>query len=376
MASVQLRNVSKVFRVAKREEIYAITNLTLDVQDGELLALVGPSGCGKTTTLRLIAGLETPSDGTISFDTIEMNNVPPERRDVAMVFQNAGLYPHMTVFENIAFGLHLRGVAAPETETRIRSAGATLELLPLLNRKPETLSAGQRQRVAIARALVRQPKVFLFDEPLSNLDGSSRAEVRALIARVHKQLGATIVYVTHDQAEAMTLGERSVVLKDGALQQVADARTLYTQPANIFVAGFIGSPPMNLFRGRIAHRDGTFYFQENNPAGTSRGTRIEVALPAERGERLGRFAEGNVVMGLRAEDIRVAESTHETTVHVTVELVEFLGAETLVHCNSGGHKFVIRSAPDIRRRVGEQAALAFDAERAVFFNPASGSPIL
>src|SRR5688572_21420638 len=240
MASVELKTVSKVFCVKKTEELYALTNLNLQVAEGELVVIVGPSGCGKTTTLRLIAGLEEPTGGIISFGNIAINDVRPEDRDVAMVFQNHALYPHMNVWENMAFGPKLRRVPEAEIERRVKNAATMLGLNGVRDRYPAMLSGGQRQRVAIGRAIVRQPQVLLFDEPLSDLDAPLRVQMRAEIGRLHHRLGATIIYVTHDQAEAMTLGDRVAVLKEGVLQQVADPLTLYHQPANIFVAGFIG----------------------------------------------------------------------------------------------------------------------------------------
>ena len=377
MASVDLKNVSKVYRTGKREEIHALTQLTFHVANHEMIALVGPSGSGKTTTLRLIAGLEDLTGGTISLDNVAINDATPSNRDVAMIFQRDALYSHMTVFENMAFGARLRSVPKAEIETRVRNIAAKLGLVAILNRYPATLSGGQRQRVAIGRALVRQPKLLLLDEPLSNIDAPMRTQLRAEIAQLHNQLGTTIIYVTHDQAEAMMLGQKIAVLNEGVLQQIADPITLYHHPANLFVAGFIGSPPMNLFRGRITANNGVFQFEENNPVGASKGSRFKIALDADRGERLIRFAEGNIVLGLHAEQISVREfvATGENTFEASVEVVEHLGAETRLYFNTGAHAFVARVEPTIQYKVGDPLSLQFEMQNAVFFNPASGAPI-
>jgi multiple sugar transport system ATP-binding protein len=376
MANVDLKSVSKIYRTKKREEIHAVSQLTFQVADHELVALVGPSGSGKTTTLRLIAGLDEITDGTISLDNVAVNNATTLERDVSMIFQRDALYSHMTVFENMAFGARLRSVPRTEIETRVRSTAATLGLVPILNRYPTTLSGGQRQRVAVGRALVRQPRVLLLDEPFSSIDAPMRSQLRAEVAQLNKQLGTTMIYVTHDQAEAMMLGQRIVVLKEGILQQVADPLTLYHRPANLFVAGFIGSPPMNLFRGRITANGGEYQFEENNPAGASRGSRFKIALGADRAERLIRFAEGNIVLGLHAEQISVRNAfTAQDTFRVSVEVIEHLGAETRLYFNTGAHAFVARVESTVQHKVGDELSIQFEMQNAVFFNPASGAPI-
>ena len=377
MATVDLKGVSKVYHTGKREEVHALTQLTFHVANHEMIALVGPSGSGKTTTLRLIAGLEDPTEGTISLDNVSINDATPSERDVSMIFQRDALYSHMTVFENMAFGAQLRSVPKAEIEMLVRNTAAKLGLVAILNRYPATLSGGQRQRVAIGRALVRQPRLLLFDEPLSNIDAPMRTQLRAEIAQLHNQLGTTIIYVTHDQAEAMMLGQRIAVLNEGALQQIADPITLYHRPANLFVAGFIGSPPMNLFRGRITANNGVFQFEENNPVGASRGSRFKIALGPDRGERLIRFAEGNIVLGLHAEQISVRGfvANNEDTFGALVEVVEQLGAETRLYFNTGAHAFVARVEPTIQYKVGDPLSLQFEMQNAVFFNPASGAPI-
>ena len=375
MAAVELKNVSKVFQPKKGEELYAVANLNLKVADKELLVLVGPSGCGKTTTLRLVAGLEELSAGTISIGEVVMNDVLPQDRDVAMVFQRDALYPHMTVFENMAFGLRIRGITTAVTETMVKTTAGTLGLTPFLNRHPRDLSGGQRQRAALGRALVRNPKVFLLDEPLSNLDAPLRVQTREEIARLHRLLGTTMIYVTHDQTEAMTLGGRIAVMREGMIQQAADPLTLYHQPANMFVAGFIGSPPMNLFRGRIVQSRDDFVFQENNPAGAAHGLRFELSVPRERGERLVKFAEGNLVLGLRPEHISLHNEPSLPGARMPVDLVEPLGPETLVHFNTGAHAFIARVSSNPLPVPGELVALRFDMTKAFYFNPASGTPI-
>jgi multiple sugar transport system ATP-binding protein len=375
MAGVELQNVSKVFTPRKNEEIYALTNLTLSIADGELIVMVGPSGCGKTTTLRLIAGLEKITAGTIFFDQIVMNEVLSQDRDVAMVFQRDALYPHMTVFENLAFGLSVRRVAKAEIETRVNATAAMAGLTPVLSRHPHQLSGGQRQRAAVARALVRNPKVLLLDEPLSHLDAPMRSQLRGEMARLHRQFGATTIYVTHDQGEAMSLGGRIVVLREGVVQQVAAPLTLYNDPANMFVAGFIGSPPMNLIRGHVVQQDGDFLFQENNPAGAVSGSRLELRLPAERGERLIRFAEGNVVLGIRPEHV-VVRADDPTAFRLVVDAVEILGADAHVHGHTGAHIVIARTSNDVMCRAGDHLPVSIDVNKARFFNPASGAQIV
>ena len=375
MASVDLKNVSKVYCPNKRERIQAVTQLTFNVANQEMVALVGPSGSGKTTTLRLIAGLEQPTEGTISFGNGLMNNERAER-DVSMVFQRDALYPHLTVFENMAFGARLRSVLNSEILERVKNAAKMLGLLAVLNRYPSALSSGQRHRVAIGRAIVRQPKVLLFDEPFANIDTPMRHQLRRELAQLHNRLGTTTLYVTHDQAEAMMLGQRVAVLNDGVLQQIAEPRALYQHPANLFVAGFIGSPPMNLFWGRVSANDGRFQFDENNPIGASKGGRFRITLEAERGQRLIRFSEGNVVLGVRSEQISIRVGpTAPDTFQARVEVVEYHGFETRLHFNTGAHCFVARVGPDFHYQVGEHLSLQFDLQNAVFFNPASGTPI-
>jgi multiple sugar transport system ATP-binding protein len=356
--------------------VYALLNLTLRVQCGELLVLLGPSGCGKTTTLRLIAGLEKPTGGSIAFDGIAVDQTSPASRDVAMVFERDALYPHLTVFENLALGATLRLTPKAAIEARVQDLSAMLGLVPVLNRYPGQLSGGQRQRVALGRAIANHPKILLLDEPFSHLDTPMRAQLRTELARLHRSLGTTMVYVTHDQSEAMTLGNRVAVLHDGVLQQVADPKTLYDHPTNLFVAGFVGSPPMNLLRGRVAARQGCFFFEEHNPGRAARETQFTLLLPDERGERLSRFAEGNVVLGIRPEHLVVTRESTGAAVIGNVDLVECMGPETRLHFNTGAHSFVVRDYSQERFLTGISLGVRVDRDKTFFFNPASGSPII
>ena len=335
MAAVRLEQVRKVYA----DGHVAVSGATFDVADGELLVLVGPSGCGKSTLLRMIAGLEDITSGTLRIGGRVVNAVAPKDRDIAMVFQNYALYPHMTVAENLAFGLKLRGLDRAAVKQRIDAAADTLGLAGLLHKRPGELSGGQRQRVALGRALVREPAVFLLDEPLSNLDAKLRHSVRTEIARLHRRLGATMVYVTHDQVEAMTLGQRIVVMKDGHVQQIDTPMALYEKPANLFVAGFLGSPAMNLLRGEIAQRF------------------------SPHGQR-------EVVLGIRPEHLRLAAG--EGALQAQVELVEPVGNETFVHLRCGEHALVARSLPEHAPRTGETVGFDIEPGRPHFFDAATG----
>ncbi|GAB2501797.1 sn-glycerol-3-phosphate ABC transporter ATP-binding protein UgpC [Pseudoxanthomonas sangjuensis] len=335
MADVRLEQVRKVYP----DGHVAVHGATFEVADGELMVLVGPSGCGKSTLLRMIAGLEEISGGTLSIGGRVVNDVAPKDRDIAMVFQNYALYPQMTVAENLAFGLKLRGIGKAEAKQRIDAAAETLGLAGLLGKLPKELSGGQRQRVALGRALVREPKVFLLDEPLSNLDAKLRNNVRSEIARLHRRLGATMVYVTHDQVEAMTLGQRIVVLNEGVVQQIDTPMALYERPANLFVAGFLGSPAMNFLRGDAAKRF--------SPHG-------------------GR----DVVLGIRPEHLRL--SAGEGALRAQVELVEPVGSESFVHLRSGDHALVARVEPDRAPAVGDTAGFDLAIDRLHFFDAESG----
>ncbi len=292
VARVVIEHLTRFFQEPRGKRIRAVEDASLTVEDKELLVLVGPSGCGKTTTLRLIAGLDEPDAGAVFIDGLDMSHVAAKDRDIAMVFQNYALYPHMSAYENMAFGLKLRKLPRPETERRVKEAAEMLDLGDCLNRIPSDLSGGQRQRVAVGRAIVRRPKVFLFDEPLSNLDAQMRVQMRAEISRLHHRLAATMIYVTHDQGEAMTLGHRIAVMKTGVIQQVDEPLKLYGHPANLFVAGFIGSPPMNLFHGMVVRRGDGLFFQpkagEGAPAPAGIAIRLEDGTTARMGEWVGK----------------------------------------------------------------------------------------
>jgi multiple sugar transport system ATP-binding protein len=340
-----LENVSKRFAGLPRLNGAAVSKLNLTVKDGEFLVIVGPSGCGKTTTLRLIAGLETPDAGDLRLDGRPLAGVAPRDRDMAMVFGNHALLPHLTIFENMAFGLMLRRFPSEEIARRVNAAAEMLGLASFLQRKAPSLSAGECQRVALGRALVRQPRVFLFDEPLSNLDAPMRVQLRAQITAVHRQAGAISIYVTHDQAEAMALADRVAVMKDGALQQVSAPLELYRRPANQFVAGFIGSPPMNFFEDKFV-------------------AALATALPITPNRR--------VIMGLRPEDI--AESP-DGNVQAVVERVETSGHENLVYCLCDGASFVSRLPATRTARTGDRLNLRFEMRRAHFFDSETGAAI-
>jgi multiple sugar transport system ATP-binding protein len=354
--------VSKRFAGPRRQNVGAVSNLDLTVERGEFLVIVGPSGCGKTTTLRLIAGLETPDAGDISLDGKSLVGVPPRDREVAMVFQNHALLPHLTVSENLGFGLMLRHFPKEEIDRSVRQAADLLNLSPLLERKPPALSGGECQRVALGRALVRQPKVFLFDEPLSNLDAPMRLQLRGEIAAVHRRVGAMMIYVTHDQAEAMALADRVAVMRDGALQQIAAPIEIYRQPANRFVASFIGSPPMNFFDGIITRNNGKLVF---------RGA-FEIALGDERSKTMHPHENRRVILGARPEHIFEAPSPG---VCALVDRVEATGPENLCYCSSSGAAFVLRLPPARLAKAGDQLSLRFAIDDTHFFDSQTGAAI-
>jgi len=347
VAEVTLRSVRKVYPNGH----VAIEEASFGIRDGELLVLVGPSGCGKSTLLRLIAGLEEASSGTILIGERDVTRLEPRDRDIAMVFQSYALYPHMTVARNLGFGLELRGHEPAEIEQRVKQAAETLELTQFLDRLPRQLSGGQRQRVALGRALVRHPQVFLLDEPLSNLDAKLRASTRAEIARLHRTLGTTMIYVTHDQVEAMTLGQRIVVLDKGVIQQIDTPMQIYERPVNLFVAGFLGNPAMNFFRGRL--RDGVL-----------EGDGVQLPLPA-----LKTPAEQEIVVGVRPEDLHVvADGAPSGSLTGTVELIESVGSEAFIHATSGGWKAIARSTPHNLPAIGTRIALRPAPDRIHFFD--------
>ena len=374
MARVVLEDLGKVYKSPGQGAVQAVKKLNLTVEDGELLVLVGPSGCGKTTTLRLIAGLEEISSGSIAIDGRSVNAVPAKDRDVAMVFQHHALYPHLTARENLAFGLKLRKHPQAEIEKRVAEAAEILELTDCLDRRPAALSGGQRQRVALGRAMVRKPRVFLFDEPLSNLDAQLRAQMRREISRLHQRLSATIIYVTHDQVEAMTLGSRVVVMKDGEMQQAAAPMELYRQPANLFVAGFVGSPPMNFFQGRLAQNGTGMYFEEKSAEGAA-NPGFKLRITDEVSARLTGRAGQAIVLGLRPENISEGsvpgDALAGSAVEAVTDVIEPLGPETHVYSTSGAHSFVARVLAGSRTGPREKVSLWFDMRHAHFFDPAT-----
>jgi multiple sugar transport system ATP-binding protein len=401
MAEIVLDHVSKVYG---NDGPSAVSDLNLNIQDGEFIVLVGPSGCGKTTALRMVAGLESITDGTISIDDRVVNTVPPKERDIAMVFQNYALYPHMTVYDNMAFGLKLRKLAKEEIDRRVREAAKILGLEEFLERKPKALSGGQRQRVAMGRAIVREPKAFLMDEPLSNLDAKLRVQMRSEIARIQHDLNVTTMYVTHDQVEAMTMGDRVAVIRKGILQQIDTPQYLYDHPANLFVAGFIGSPSMNIVGATLARKDGSL----NAEFG---GYRLAVPdevvgqRPALRG-----YEGREVVLGIRPEDMEdasiVSDAPSDRRIRSAVVLREALGADVLAHfmvkapvvmtedvkdlahdvgaeaveavergIATGESEFMARLNPRTRATQGEEIELVVDVTRMHFFDPDTGEGI-
>jgi multiple sugar transport system ATP-binding protein len=357
MARVQLDQVRKVYP----NGFVGVAGASFEVADGELLVLVGPSGCGKSTLLRMIAGLESITSGTLKIGERVVNDVAPKDRDIAMVFQSYALYPHMTVAENLAFGLKLRGHDKAAIGSRVAEAARVLELDALLDRKPAALSGGQRQRVALGRALVRQPQAFLLDEPLSNLDAKLRMSMRVEIARLHRQLGATMIYVTHDQIEAMTLGQRIVVLDKGEIQQIDTPMALYEKPVNLFVATFLGSPAMNVLRGRLL-AEGGFALQ------LADGVRVPLLGARLREQWLGR----EIDVGVRPEHVRPAPNGGASAFDAEVEVVEPVGSEVFVNLRLGQHPLVARFEPDVLPERGKPMAITVAGERAHFFDPESG----
>jgi ABC-type sugar transport system ATPase subunit len=364
--SISLSNLCKSFG-----DSIVVDNLSLDVYDGEFVVLLGPSGCGKMTTLRMIAGLDQPSSGEILIDSQRVNDLPPQKRDIAMVFQSYALYPHMTVAENIAYPLRVRKLAPAEIQTQVNQTAAMLEIESLLKRRPRELSGGERQRVALARAIVRHPKAFLMDEPLSNLDAKLRLQMRAELKRLQQQLGTTTVYVTHDQAEAMTLGHRVAVMNKGKLQQFAAPLEIYHRPANRFVAEFVGSPAMNFIDGRIDPEARCF---------TADGLRFPLDIgTAQSGAsnadqqpgRLRSSLEG-ITLGLRPENIEVSNAQQPGFIPATVYATELMGSETFVICELSNQRIIVRAPGDFRSESGSSVWTKFDMTKAHFFDQATG----
>ena len=349
MAEVSLKGITKRFG-----DVVAVKDVNLEIADGEFLVLVGPSGCGKSTTLRMVAGLEEISDGEISIGGKRMNDVHPKDRDIAMVFQSYALYPHMDVKTNMSFGLKMRRMKKSEIAARVQRAAEVLELSDLLGRKPRELSGGQRQRVAMGRAIVRDPKVFLFDEPLSNLDAKLRVQMRAEIAKMHQRIGTTIIYVTHDQVEAMTLADRIVVMDGGVVQQVGTPLELFEHPRNRFVAGFIGSPAMNFIDCKL----------EDGPV--LRGEGFKISIP-ETHHRAVEGRSGEVELGLRPENLKV-EAPRDDLLQAQVDVREPMGAETFLYASHPGGLLTIRDAARSSVKVGDRVGVVFDMQRAHLFD--------
>lgn len=360
MGSVNIEKVSKVYG----EDVKAVNNASLEIKDKEFLVLVGPSGCGKSTLLRMIAGLEEITEGAISIGERVVNEVPPKDRNIAMVFQNYALYPHMTVYDNMAFGLKLRKYPKEEIKSRVHNAAELLDLVEYLDRKPKALSGGQRQRVAVGRAIVRKPDVFLFDEPLSNLDAKLRVQMRIELTKLHQRLGVTIIYVTHDQVEAMTMGDRIVIMNKGVIQQVDTPLNVYNHPLNFFVAGFIGSPAMNFFDGRIG-TDGKIKFINDD---------FELNLPEKFENKLKDYRGKNIKLGVRPEHLIMEkkESADLSGIEATVEVIEPMGNESYVYLNTGQSQITVRSIASLDSPVNSKVTLCPDFDNLHFFDIDTG----
>ncbi len=360
MSQVSLKKVSKVYNGS----VEAVKEVSLGVESREFLVLVGPSGCGKSTVLRMIAGLEEITSGEIYIGNKMVNDIPAKDRDIAMVFQNYALYPHMNVFDNMAFGLKLRKTDPDEIAQRVKDAADILGIGEYLKRKPKELSGGQKQRVAVGRAIVRNPLVFLFDEPLSNLDAKFRVQMRTEIHKLHDRLKTTMIYVTHDQVEAMTLGDRVAVMKDGVIQQCDVPMTIYDKPVNKFVAGFIGSPPMNFLNGTLSKKNGALFFNEGD---------FEVQVADSMKQALMPYIKKRIIFGIRPESIYdklfASESTPGNTVSVTVDVVEMMGAEVILYLVTGRHSFQARVGTRSTPEVSKQLDLVFDMDKVHFFDP-------
>ena len=365
MTTLTLKNISKIYP----GNVRAVSDVNAEIADGEFVILVGPSGCGKSTLLRMIAGLEEITEGELSIDNRVVNQVHAKDRDIAFVFQNYALYPHMTVGENMAFGLKMRKFAPAEIDQRVTAASSILGLSEYLHRKPGALSGGQRQRVAVGRAIVRQPKLFLFDEPLSNLDAKMRVTMRAELIKLHKRLQATMVYVTHDQVEAMSMGDRLIVMKDGVVQQIGAPLEIYNKPANQFVAGFIGSPPMNFINCEVEKRGDEWFV-------VSEG--VNLKMPLSKFHALAttyQNGDAKAVLGIRPEDIHEQSGAAES-VNARVEILEQLGGEVIASCSIGANEITARLSSRTQAKADQQIELVFDLERAKLFDATSGKTLI
>ena len=367
MAGLTLKNIYKKYPGG----VVAVSDVNLEIRDKEFIVLVGPSGCGKSTTLRMIAGLEEISEGELYIGDRLVNDIAPKDRDIAMVFQNYALYPHMTVFENMAFGLKLRKVPKDEIERKVNEAAKILDLTHLLDRKPKAMSGGQRQRVALGRAIVRSPKVFLLDEPLSNLDAKLRAQMRTEIAKIHKKLGTTFIYVTHDQTEAMTMGDRIVCMKDGFVQQIDTPQNLYENPVNKFVAGFLGSPQMNFIDAELKEEYGQYIVEFG--ATNGRGNRYQIIVPESKvNEDLAAYVGKEIILGVRPESIHDEEmylsNASTGVIDANVEITEMMGAETYLYLLCEGIPLTARVSPRSTARPGDDIKVAIDPNRIHIFD--------
>ena len=367
MAGLTLKGIYKKYPGG----VVAVSDVNLEIRDKEFIVLVGPSGCGKSTTLRMIAGLEEISEGELYIGDRLVNDIAPKDRDIAMVFQNYALYPHMTVFDNMAFGLKLRKVPKAEIERKVNEAAKILDLTHLLDRKPKAMSGGQRQRVALGRAIVRSPKVFLLDEPLSNLDAKLRAQMRTEIAKIHKKLGTTFIYVTHDQTEAMTMGDRIVCMKDGFVQQIDTPQNLYENPVNKFVAGFLGSPQMNFIDAELKEEYGQFIVEFG--ASNGRGNRYQIIVPESKvNEDLGSYVGKEIILGVRPESIHDEEmylsNASTGIIDANVEITEMMGAETYLYLLCEGIPLTARVSPRSTARPGDDIKVAIDPNRIHIFD--------
>ena len=372
MASLSFRKIGKTYPSG----VTAVSDFNLEIKDKEFIIFVGPSGCGKSTTLRMVAGLEEITDGELYIGDRLINNVAPKDRDIAMVFQNYALYPHMTVYENMAFGLKLRKTPKEEIRKRVEEAARILDITHLLDRKPKALSGGQRQRVALGRAIVREPKVFLLDEPLSNLDAKLRAQMRTELSKLHKKLGTTFIYVTHDQTEAMTMADRIVVMKDGFIQQVDSPTNLYNKPVNVFVAGFIGTPQMNFVESKIIDLENGQYAVEfgSEDTKTKKGVKYQVIIPEAKlkGTKIAEYAGKEVIMGIRPECLKddeeyIAKAT-TGVIKCKVEITELMGAETYLYINCEDINMTARVAPRTSVISGDEIQIAIDPNRVQIFD--------
>ena len=380
MASLSLRGIYKRYPGG----VVAVSDFTMNIKDKEFIVLVGPSGCGKSTTLRMIAGLEEISEGELFIGDRLVNDVAPKDRDIAMVFQNYALYPHMTVFDNMAFGLKLRKVPKDEIKKLVEEAAKILDIAHLLDRKPKALSGGQRQRVALGRAIVRDPQVFLLDEPLSNLDAKLRAQMRTELSKLHKKLGTTFIYVTHDQTEAMTMGDRIVVMKDGYIQQIDSPINLYENPVNKFVAGFIGSPQMNFINAKLLNREGKYVVEfGSEDTKTSRGRKFYVELPAAKAdnEALKYYVDKDVILGIRPENIHdeemfISNAKNNGIIEATVDVTEMLGAETYLYLTCEGIPMTARVSPRCTARPQDVVKLALDPNKIHLFDASDEHSLL